>query len=618
MISAHLVRSGLSERISGQIVSNISKWISSSGLEWTVKRLKDIKSYYLQGLAGSPEDKAAWLAVDDEGLPKGPFKHIFRLKNPRRALDALMSYTNFTFSSVTVGQSKKFFDSVTSEPVVVPYIPWLKKVVEELPKKSFHRGSDWFETYPFTGTKRTPWVKGSLSNTPFTLGKESHLSIVHDLWEDFPQVFGDFFSYLVPGFSESPLKKEISYPYVGRIACVQERGGKARFIANPLLTVQCLSYPLGMYLFRLLKGVDWDCTYDQEKGVRWGQRCLSEGKRLFSVDLSDFTNNFPRDLVYRVLQWLPIPDYQLEFYSCMLDSKWDARSFGIEELYWTKGTPLGLYPSFPAFALTHGCILRSIEQRYGLRDTFKVLGDDVLISNPLVNLKYRRLLCQLECPVSESKTITGDIGEFAGNVITRTGSFRPQKIPKPGTPFVRGLYQESTLGKVKTDYGLLAYAITNLNRPENPEGLPLKSRALLAYLFGLISIDSLERDLYVATGPWTWNTTTLLYKYFLDSVQEMEVDSFKDLRQQSTEWYEEFLDRNPAFRTVITLPTRKDWFKSLTEELPVFLRAMPESLTYKRILHMAVDKAVKLQKTDASTRERLCKYLESMYLSSIA
>jgi hypothetical protein len=86
MISAHLVRSGLSERISGQIVSNISKWISSSGLEWTVKRLKDIKSYYLQGLAGSPEDKAAWLAVDDEGLPKGPFKHIFRLKNPRGLL----------------------------------------------------------------------------------------------------------------------------------------------------------------------------------------------------------------------------------------------------------------------------------------------------------------------------------------------------------------------------------------------------------------------------------------------------------------------------------------------------------------------------------------------------
>jgi hypothetical protein len=89
---------------------------------------------------------------------------------------------------------------------------------------------------------------------------------------------------------------------------------------------------------------------------------------------------------------------------------------------WTKGQPLGLYPSFAMFALTHGILVRNIEKKLGVTNTFRILGDDIVINDPDVARHYREDMEYLGCKFSEAKCLVSNtIGEFAGMVISKHG-----------------------------------------------------------------------------------------------------------------------------------------------------------------------------------------------------
>jgi hypothetical protein len=160
-----------------------------------------------------------------------------------------------------------------------------------------------------------------------------------------------------------------------------------------------------------------------------------------------------------------------------------------EYLQWTQGQPLGLYPSFPAFALWHGCVLRSIELRYSLSNTFMVLGDDVVISNPLTHWAYRRLMDRLTVPINITKTIVGsDIGEFAGHTVTRKSSFLVKKaiIPTRNNLCYRAfLRTQGDLKKITSVDELVAFAHHTVQPDfENQAGISSYERALVANVLG--------------------------------------------------------------------------------------------------------------------------------------
>jgi hypothetical protein len=87
----------------------------------------------------------------------------------------------------------------------------------------------------------------------------------------------------------------------------------------------------------------------------------------------------------------------------------------------TRGQPLGLKPSFAVFALTHNLLLQGICEQHSLpKDSFVILGDDIVISDPEVHRIYRATLINLGCKVSEAKTLVSNkVAEFAGSVILR-------------------------------------------------------------------------------------------------------------------------------------------------------------------------------------------------------
>jgi hypothetical protein len=233
----------------------------------------------------------------------------------------------------------------------------------------------------------------------------------------------------------------------GSVSVIQERGMKGRIIANPLRVHQMALSKLGNFLFSVLRGLPWDCTFAQERGVRFVSDTLQSGKTVFCHDLSDATNNFPLDYSIMMLQAigeiLPLHDREwlmrhTELFTMVARGKWlapaemqdnsDHNLRNSRYIHWTVGQPLGLYPSFPLFALSHGFIIRSIEYRLGTSDTFRVLGDDVVINNSEVSERYLWVLKTLGVPRSEEKSLISDVlGEFAGKVISKKGPLRVEK-----------------------------------------------------------------------------------------------------------------------------------------------------------------------------------------------
>jgi hypothetical protein len=220
------------------------------------------------------------------------------------------------------------------------------------------------------------------------------------------------------------------------------------------------------------------------------------------VDLSDATNNFPLDLQTRVLRWLNNLDTEdIRLFEILSKGRWfvpksvsgqdkgerESTNFRKypEKIRWTKGQPLGLYPSFPSFALAHGCLLRAIELKVGVEDAFRVLGDDVVISNDDVHREYRGYLDIFRMPVSESKTISSDqLAEFAGGVITPRTVYQGGKWRQPTSN--NKLHLLSSLTRTLDLYDkreFLAYILKTAPPPygqgDNPEGLPLRARAAL-------------------------------------------------------------------------------------------------------------------------------------------
>jgi hypothetical protein len=229
-------------------------------------------------------------------------------------------------------------------------------------------------------------------------------------------------------FSAAPPDTDIPPIWGGRVSGLTKDGGwKIRWIANPGRLHQLALKPLGLALFQALRRLPWDCTFDQKRAIPFIQQALKEGRTVHSVDLSSATDYFPLELQLAVLTGLfPHDALHLELFEALSRSSWTS-SFG--SLQWTRGQPMGLYPSFPAFALTHGMLVAALARVY--HNQFFILGDDIVILDDSLAYQYKRALDLLECPHSPAKSIVSSrLAEFAGMVITAEEIF-PQYKWKP-------------------------------------------------------------------------------------------------------------------------------------------------------------------------------------------
>jgi hypothetical protein len=273
---------------------------------------------------------------------------------------------------------------------------------------------------------------------------------------------------------------------MGKIGFIQEPGFKLRAVANPSRILQAALKPMGKYLFDQLRSLPWDCTFNQEKAIPFIQNHLRSGGQVFSVDLTDASSFFPLELQECVL--MNIFPNDLNYIDAFLFASRSPWSYGKPEdgkrIAWSRGQPLGLYPSFASAFLTHGLLLLYLNN-YSHKDDFFVLGDDVIILKEELYLKYRKCLAELHCPVSESKTLSSfSVAEFAGKVITKTLAFNQFKWKNPSDDsfidIVRNIGQRA-LRLLKRRQRYIAEIM--LEVPDfmggiglNPKGIPLSVR----------------------------------------------------------------------------------------------------------------------------------------------
>lgn len=456
----------LPRHISIPVFVQVKMWVATLGPETTVNRLKDLKSFFLTRISNNVSS-APWIAVHSDGYPKGPFRPLFRLtgrKGRVKAINALMVYTGFVSQRLTDKQWKKFHESFTASN---PFEGWSSEFLSIMPKlqsvadywyrRTMHVWSeskysdpyDWVSspTKRATGYGATSFeghpkaIVAYYNKSEMEIPFDDHLSILFSpLWyfESMEEklIYEEAIGRSVEFISELYVCPEKHWlPVVGSISVIQERGMKARIIANPHRVHQIALSRLGNFLFRVLRYLPWDCTFDQQKGVDYVSEALKEGKTVHCYDLSDATNHLPLDLQMFVMSSFLHEEMNsfLRLFSRLARARWvgpgsKTMEFDSKYIVCTKGQPLGLYPSFPLFALTHGFVVRSIEREYGLKDTFRVLGDDIVITNSSVAKRYLEVMEALTVPISPSKSIVSDeIGEFAGKVIDKDGALPVEK-----------------------------------------------------------------------------------------------------------------------------------------------------------------------------------------------
>jgi hypothetical protein len=424
------------------MASEVSMWTMKSGPEWTVKRLKALKTDFIQILAGNGR-VSTWIKYK-ANAPAGAFGRLFRygLKNHTdsktlfRVLNALNGHTSFLSLVETDAQLNKFYSSVSAEPVVESVIDNVFGFIEPVARKLSVNPKTQIRTlkdYKPNPSKRAPSADGPSVPEKRWLDTISCIwetKLGSNLWYNFTQLRTVLnpVSTIIEGHLKMPPSwfkagREVqSQGFAGKIGHIQEPGLKLRAVANPFRVYQLALSRLGDQLYRLVEQLPWDCTHDQDSGCEWSKRKLYEGHTMFAVDLSDATNMFPLALQIRLLHCIKHVNLEdIHLLEALATAPWLSPTQGL--VTWTKGQPLGLYPSFAIFTLTHGMLLRGIEHSLGISDSFRVLGDDVVISDARVHTLYRNVLADLGMPVSEEKTLISDqITEFGGRIISPTST----------------------------------------------------------------------------------------------------------------------------------------------------------------------------------------------------
>jgi len=224
-------------------------------------------------------------------------------------------------------------------------------------------------------------------------------------------------------------------PAVGWINLFQEGGTKLRAVATPNAWVQLAFKPLDRALRFITDGMETSCIRNQLSGVQVAINALEHGLQVDSIDLSAATDRLPRSLQTKILDWLGLPEFSVALDE-VSSEKWIIRERGYESqsVSYTTGQPMGLYGSYSLLDITNNeicrmCLTNTGEDRTG---SYRTLGDDVIFINaPNSSEQYREIMFALGVEISNEKSFSGQVVQFAGfNILpSKDGpvAYRPYK-----------------------------------------------------------------------------------------------------------------------------------------------------------------------------------------------
>nr|QIS87960.1 MAG: RNA-dependent RNA polymerase [Smith virus] len=446
---------GLPKKETLSIVNTVSRWVDSSGEQWTVDRLKSLHHWYITIQAGNPEPPT-WVARHNDYEPKGSFRCVFNMKNTQKALAILSCHTVFLAREATENQISKFEKSTLGNktpPLVLSKIPanW-----KQLPLPDLTIGTPPFEA--ITGRSipvMRPWMRHNITSEPNKRAEDVVLAYASS-WMSVPQVTLNFIcsvgesdiippNYLnwgnldsggVPLTARQKRPEAIIMEDVGSIGLIQEPSLKGRWVANPNRVAQWATRPLADHWYSLLKATKTDCTFNQERGVKWVQEQLANGISLSGADMTSASDLLSLEsslrllCKYRLGRDLNDPTHwsdpvsakyrkHIQYFIDLSRGTWSNPHVASGCTRWRQGQPLGTAPSFALLGLTNNLLGALACREAGIpEDRFRVIGDDMIMDTRAMP-HYVHLVERMGGQINREKTVESDrLAEFAGRVIT--------------------------------------------------------------------------------------------------------------------------------------------------------------------------------------------------------
>lgn len=372
-------------------------------------------------------------------------------------------------------------------------------------------------------------------------------------------------------------------PLLGRLSVKHEAAGKERIFAITDWWTQCLLKPLHQSVFRFLRTIPQDGTFDQLAPVRRLLDTARLGMKVFSFDLSSATDRFPLALQIEVLSH-HIGPYRARLWGDLLTKRsWVLHGIsGSEPLRYAVGQPMGAYSSWAVFALTHHAMVQVAAARtghVGWYPHYALLGDDIVIAGEEVANAYLALARQIGVDISMAKSLVSDGGlvEFAKHLLTPYRDYSPI-----GTKALLGCFRE---GLYLPSY---AQDLSDKQFPILPHQVFADFQSLLPFRKGAKAVANHYRGISAVFGPggayslpladWMFNTINpvgfrewlppgdvLSLLYAISSIVQVKRDNLQAaIGQNSKEfWSRWYLGLDIGLPGVLSFIVPRFWVKAL-------------------------------------------------------
>jgi len=224
-------------------------------------------------------------------------------------------------------------------------------------------------------------------------------------------------------------------PFTGKKKCIRtlsvikDKELKNRVIAIGDYWSQTALIPFHEYLFRVLKKIPQDCTFDQSSFI---SKILNKSF-YYSADLVNATDRFPIKTISSVMLGV-LPKYYIDAWeNIMVGHPFDYKQGKkLEKVSYSVGNPMGFYSSWASFSVAHHyviyycCRLNNIDWK---TLDYALLGDDIVICNPIVAASYKEVISKLGVEISKPKTYTSThLFEFAKRIFYKGVEISPFPI----------------------------------------------------------------------------------------------------------------------------------------------------------------------------------------------
>jgi hypothetical protein len=479
---------GLETSITQPIIDDFCRWVKCSGPQYAVDRMKTIKQIVLNSVSSNTEiPKDFWIRKVNSFRLAGHYGRLQSLASQgdhilKKVLIFLSMYTALSEKETTQEDIQKFRNTVETPGPQIPQ-QWSVNMVTAVKCAIRDFGLDTSDIQ-YSGPYETTSYQKPQQEAEFMDSVERlfRTDIGKKLLQQ-PAVFTPLMN--VMGFR--------GYKYagtparMGKVFRIPSPGLKSRWVCNFNKALDHVIKPMGKRVYDSVAKLPWDITFDESKCFTPIQNALVAGTKAFAFDLTAATDRFPWELQYDALRamncgtrWKEL----VELFDTVI--KLPAEMPDGSEVTWAYGQPLGAYPSFAVFTFTHGLLLYSLNGcKYN--SEFFVHGDDVVILDEGLAMRYKSVLQRMEIDISEFKTLTSTLmTEINAKLITTKHVLT---IPK-----WKPITKSNLLGQMKSwGYGVLKYANLSESATEtikkwaslpvslggagiNPLGIPLIER----------------------------------------------------------------------------------------------------------------------------------------------